>query len=225
MNTVSVSVKKEGFSIEGIMMKKIGKELEKITSFLTWYHGRNNRGMILVAGPMRAGKSALLMMMIEIFKKNGSRILCVKPTCDNRTEGLKSRTGTSAPAYAINNGAEFLDLIEMHNPEIVFFDEAQFTNQEMHQAILHVARYVLVVVATLDRDFRGKKFETYRILFDESQRRFDGRFVLAYLTGVCQLCDNEYATHSKLLAMPPAEGHIHIGDEEYLTVCETCHAE
>jgi thymidine kinase len=100
----------------------------------------------------------------------------------------------------------------------------QFTDAEMHQAILDVARNTLVVVATLDLTWAAVEFEAFSTISTQGEERLGSSFLIVKLTGFCQLCTSERATHSKRLEAPPDGGDIFVGDAQYLTVCARCHS-
>lgn len=205
--------------IAAIMMTRLGKHLNDIATFL----GAHHTGIVLISGPMRAGKSALLLMMLEVLK-SAPGVLCVKPARDTRSRRLKSRNGNSASARSVKDAKQFRALVRRHKAKIVVFDEAQFSDPAMHQAILDVARDALVIVASLDLNFRAEEFAAYTTLRTEGPEKLGEAFMLVKLTGVCQSCDHEVATHSRLVEEPPEDGDILVGDAQYLTVCATCHS-
>lgn len=205
-------------AIAAKMLGRVANHIQRIGLFMT----EHDHGLILLSGPMRAGKSTTLITVIDALRDVPT--LRVKPLRDDRQGGLKTHTGIEAQAFNITTAAELFALVKEHQPRVVIVDEAQFFEPEVAHAILEIAETLIVIVATLDLTFEPQPWPSYTTLARKGPHALLGAFLHLKLIGVCQKCSNKRATRSMLIVEPPKEGTVLTGAKEYLTVCKACHA-
>lgn len=199
------------------MLGRVAEYIKHISIFMK----EHEHGLILLSGPMRAGKSTTLLTVIDALRDIPT--LRVKPLRDNRQTGLKTHTGIEAQAFNITTDTELFTLVKKHQPRVIIVDEAQFFEVEVALAIIELAKTHVVIVGMLDLTFEPNPWPSYTTLSREGSSLLVNTFLHLRLIGVCQRCSDEQATHSALTVTAPKEGTVHTGAKEYLTVCEKCH--
>ncbi|MDH5646468.1 MAG: thymidine kinase [Candidatus Heimdallarchaeota archaeon] len=114
-----------------------------------------------IVGTMFSGKSKeLIERGIRAKKYGGIQAYFFKPSVDTRDKEVASRSGISISAIIVKKADEILRYIPLNeDPAIILIDEAQFFDD----TILYTVQYLKfkgynVVVAGLDKDFRGQPF-------------------------------------------------------------------
>lgn len=211
-------------NISIVMLRRITRHLQQIAKFLQTH----NNGLILLTGPMRAGKSTVLLNLIEIFREDPP--LCIKPMRDDRQSGLETHTGITANAYSVTSGDDIAWLLQDKTYRYVIVDEAQFFAQDdaaqndVASSLLKAAEDALVVVAMLDETFEPAPWPMFTRLSKEGPQRHPNAFLHLKLMGVCQICGNRRGTHSKLMIEAPKHSTVLTGASIYSTTCKRCHA-
>ena len=124
-----------------------------------------------------------------------TKILVFKPKIDDRYSEIEiaSHSGRKVPCFAIDDPEEILDKVT-DDVQVVAIDEVQFFNSKIVDVCEYLAdKGVRVMVAGLDKDFRGEAFGVMPELLTK------GEFVTK-LTAVCAKCGSP-ATRTQDLQM------------------------
>lgn len=113
----------------------------------------------VICGSMFSGKSEELIRRLRRAIIAKQRVQIFKPTIDSRSEAeIVSHSEMRMPSIAVRSSAELLDRVD-HRTEVVGVDEAQFFDDGVVQAAQRLAdQGKRVIVAGLDKDFRGQPF-------------------------------------------------------------------
>jgi len=114
-----------------------------------------------IAGTMFSGKSkALIERGYRAAEFGNVDVYYFKPALDTRDRDITSRNGNSAKAILLEKGLQILDhMDEIEKPSMIIIDEAQFFDDTLVFAIqLLRLKGHNVVIAGLDKDFRGQPF-------------------------------------------------------------------
>ena len=127
----------------------------------------------VITGPMYSGKSEELIRLIRRAEYGQKKYLCVKPHVDTRQDNIRARelsgnglsvTAEEKPAFAVFSAAEFNKLIKLHQPQILFIDEAQFFDKllidEIKQLLMDDSE-IKVYAAGLDQQAWGQTFRLH----------------------------------------------------------------
>jgi thymidine kinase len=117
----------------------------------------------VICGPMFSGKSRELIRVVHIAEIAGQRTAMFKPRIDTRYShtDIASHDGIRKQAQSVDTAREILSVLARHKalPEVVAIDEGQFFDRGITAVCLWlVDRGRRVVVAGLDRNFRGEPF-------------------------------------------------------------------
>jgi thymidine kinase len=182
----------------------------------------------VICGPMFSGKSRELIRLMHIAEIAGQRIAIFKPRIDTRYShsDVASHDGITKGAYAVDTAREILSLLaaEPELPEVVAIDEAQFFDAGLPSVCLWlVDRGRRVVVAGLDRNFRGEPFGSMPDLLACADE-------VLKLRAVCMRCKDPRVTASlpqRLIDNRPApydSPELMVGGAEcYEARCLDCH--
>jgi thymidine kinase len=184
--------------------------------------------LTVICGPMFSGKSRELIRLVHIAEIAGQRTATFKPRIDDRYShsDIASHDGIRKNAHAADTAREIVSILasEPKLPDVVAIDEAQFFDSALPDACLWlVDRGVMVVVAGLDRNFRGEPFgcmpELLAVADDVSKLR-----------AVCLVCKDPRVTATlpqRLIDGHPApydSPEIMVGGaESYEARCPDCH--
>lgn len=166
-------------------------------------------------GPMKSGKSTLLLRSIKNFKDN--EVLVFKPIIDTRTPKLiMSRDGISLDAIEVNTFKDILDIVKTKsNIKAIFIDECQFFNDDINYLKdindLNINIYISGLNYTSDRKPFNKMIDIINMA-DE----------VTTLTATCENCLVSEATLTYCTCNDKDED-ILIGDDVYIAVCENCY--
>lgn len=176
----------------------------------------------VITGCMFAGKTEELIRRIRTLQYAKKKILVIKPAIDNRyseTE-IASHSGYRVKSVSVKKAVDILALVTKEI-DVVAIDEAQFFDQELVPVCEMLANSgKRVMVAGLDRDFRGEPFG----LIPELLTR--GEFVTK-LSAVCASCGAPATRTQRIVNGKPASYHdpiILVGaSESYEPRCRHCH--
>jgi thymidine kinase len=112
---------------------------------------------------MFSGKSRELIRLMHIAEIAGQRTALFKPRIDTRYShsDISSHDGISRQAHAVETAREILTVLSTYStlPEVVAIDEGQFFDRGLPSVCIWlVDQGRRVVVAGLDRNFRGEPF-------------------------------------------------------------------
>jgi thymidine kinase len=108
---------------------------------------------------MFSGKSEELIRRLRRAIIAKQRVQIFKPTIDSRSDAeIVSHSDMRMPSISIGSSAELRDKVD-HRSEVVGVDEAQFFDEGLVEAAQQLAdQGKRVIIAGLDKDFRGLPF-------------------------------------------------------------------
>lgn len=143
----------------------------------------------VIAGPMFAGKTSILLKKAREFK--GEMIL-IKPSFDTRYGicEIKTHDGVAAEAFNLTNTDEILSSPVLEKAQAVFFDEIQFFTEPYFGGDIIaciktlLARGLNVTCCGLDLNWKGEPFEIISKLKASADRYLP-------LSARCAVCNEE----------------------------------
>lgn len=172
----------------------------------------------VITGPMFSGKSEELIRRLNRSKIGGKNVAAFKHAIDNRydTEWITAHSGLKYPCFHASLFYSGPNLIQ----EVIGIDEVQFFGAGIVNEICKVVDAgKRVVVAGLDKDFRGEPFgsmPTLLALADDALK----------LTAVCHKCGEDATMTQRLIDGKPApfSGEtIQVGGlDTYEARCRNC---
>ncbi len=177
----------------------------------------------MISGPMFSNKSGELLRLATVHRIAGRRVGLFKHALDYRYEGsghISTHGGQSMEAEPVSTSAQVRLLSA--GEEVIAVDEAQFFDQELPEvAAALVEQGLTVIVAGLDRDFRGQPFGPMPGLMAHADE-------VMKLRAVCMKCRSLDGTMTqRLIDGRPASRSsptILIGAAEaYEARCRDCH--
>lgn len=176
----------------------------------------------VICGCMFAGKTEELIRRIHVLSYAKKEILVFKPQMDDRysENEIVSHAGAHIPCITVKKAQEILKNIHQ-NTEVVAIDEVQFFDREIIDVCEYLAdKGMRVMVAGLDKDFRGEPFSVVPELLTRAE-------FVTKLTAVCAKCGAPATRTQRLLNGQPAsfdEPIVLIGaSDQYEPRCRHCH--
>ena len=176
----------------------------------------------VICGEMFAGKSEELIRRLRRVKIARQKVQAFKPALDKRRSESTINTydGQSFPATSVANSEELISLIN-EDTQVVAVDEAQFFDEGIVKVVRKLAvDGKRVIIAGLDKDFRGEPFGPMGLLLVEAEH-------VDKLHAICEACGEEASVPQRLINGKPAKYDdpiIMIGEKEtYVAVCRHCH--
>ena len=170
-------------------------------------------------GTMDSAKSMNLLAVAHNYRKQGKRVLLVKPRLDTRFGAAKisSRSGLEAEADLMVDQDTTLDPREYAGLDCILVDEAQFLTPQLIEDLrrITVDPGVPVICYGLRTDFRTK-------LFPGAQRLMELADRIEEVKVTCQYCAKKAICNLRFVnGTPTVEGpQIQLGaDEHYAPVC------
>jgi thymidine kinase len=176
----------------------------------------------VIVGCMFAGKTEELIRRIKVLQFAKKNIVVIKPSIDNRYSGdeIASHSGYRVKGVNASSAKDILNLINK-DTEVVAIDEAQFFDKDLVKIVESLAdRGIRVMVAGLDRDFRGEPFGVIPELLTRAE-------FITKLSAVCSSCGNPATRTQRLVNGKPASYNDPIvlvgAAEAYEPRCRHCH--
>ena len=170
-------------------------------------------------GTMDSAKSMNLLAVAHNYRKQGKKVLLVKPRLDTRFGAgkISSRSGLEADADLMVDEETQLDPRDFANLDCVLVDEAQFLPPHVIDDLrrITVDPGVPVICYGLRTDFRTK-------LFPGAQRLMELADGIEEVKVTCQYCSKKAICNLRFVnGSPTVEGpQIQLGaDEHYAPVC------
>lgn len=186
------------------------------------YHQYRAGYIEVICGCMFAGKTEELIRRVNVLSYAKQKIMVFKPKIDNRySDGeIVSHNGRKIPCFVIDDPEDILEKVDS-DVQVVAIDEAQFFNEKLVDVCEYLAdKGVRVMVAGLDKDFRGEPFGVMPILLTK------GEFVTK-LTAVCAKCGSPATRTQRLVDGKPAsfdDPIVLVGAiDHYEPRCRHCH--
>jgi thymidine kinase len=176
----------------------------------------------VIAGSMYAGKTEELLRRIRRIEFAKKTCLVFKPRIDNRysEDDVVSHNHSHTKSISINNSQEIYKYLDKL-PYAVAIDEVQFFDEGIINVCEDLAnRGVRVIVAGLDRDFRGEPFGVMPNLLARAE-------YVTKLNAICQVCGAPASRTQRIINGKPAhydDPIILVGaKEQYEARCRHCH--
>lgn len=186
------------------------------------YHQYQEGWLEVICGCMFAGKTEELIRRIHVLSFAKKNILVFKPAIDNRYSDseIVSHAGTKVPSIVVDQAKEILDNIT-EDTEVVAIDEGNFFDEEIVDVCELLAnKGIRVMVAGLDKDFRGEAFGVLPELLTRAE-------FVTKLTAVCTKCGAPATRTQRLVDGKPASFNdpiLLVGAlEHYEPRCRHCH--
>lgn len=175
-----------------------------------------------ITGPMYSGKSEELIRRIRRVKIARQQVRVFKPLIDDRysKEDVVSHSGDSLEAISVNHPEAIYDRID-DETDVVGIDEIQFFPEDIIDICERLAdKGIRVIVAGLDRDFRGEPFGPISDLMARAE-------YVNKLHAICVVCGEPATRTQRLIDGQPASYEdpvIMVGAEEvYEARCREHH--
>ncbi|MFZ0217588.1 MAG: thymidine kinase [Candidatus Dormiibacterota bacterium] len=179
--------------------------------------------LTVITGPMFSNKSGELLRLAEVYRIAGRTVGLFKHGLDDRYTGaaqISTHGGQAMDAEPVSMAAQIALLATSY--EVVAIDEAQFFDTALAGIVRDlVERGTIVLVAGLDRNFKGDPFGPLAELLALADD-------VMKLRAVCMVCRSLDATMTQRLidGRPATAGdpEILIGAaEHYEARCRRCH--
>ena len=176
----------------------------------------------VICGCMFAGKSEELIRRINTLEYAKKNIIVFKPLIDDRysEDEIASHKGNKIKCYSISRSKDILKFIE-DDTDVVAIDEVQFFDENIIPICEMLAdKQIRVIVAGLDKDFKGKPFHIMSELLARAE-------FVTKLSAICVKCGAPATITQRLVNNKPAsykDPIILIGaSESYEARCRHCH--
>ena len=176
----------------------------------------------VICGCMFAGKTEELIRRINVLSYARKNILVFKPKIDDRysTTEIASHAGSKVPCIVISEAKEILNHVN-YDTDVVAMDEVQFFDEDVVDICEYLADSGLrVMVAGLDKDFRGEPFGVLPDLLTRAE-------FVTKLTAVCAKCGAPATRTQRIINGKPASFNdpiVLVGAKEaYEPRCRHCH--
>lgn len=176
----------------------------------------------VICGCMFAGKTEELIRRINVLSYARKNILVFKPKIDDRysTTEIASHAGSKVPCIVISEAKEILNHVN-YDTDVVAIDEVQFFDEDVVDICEYLADSGLrVMVAGLDKDFRGEPFGVLPDLLTHAE-------FVTKLTAVCAKCGAPATRTQRIINGKPASFNdpiVLVGAKEaYEPRCRHCH--
>lgn len=186
------------------------------------YHQYREGWIEVISGCMFAGKTEELIRRINVLSYAKKNIIVFKPKIDNRYSDseIVSHSGAKVPCLIVEKAQDILKKIEA-DTEVVAIDEVQFFDKDIVEVCEYLAdKGIRVMVAGLDKDFRGESFGVMPELLTRAE-------FVTKLTAVCAKCGAPATRTQRLVNGKPAgfeDPIVMVGaDESYEPRCRHCH--
>lgn len=186
------------------------------------YHQYREGYIEVICGCMFAGKTEELIRRINVLSYAKKNIIVFKPKIDNRYSDseIVSHSGAKVPCLVVEKAQDILKKIEA-DTEVVAIDEVQFFDKDIVEVCEYLAdKGIRVMVAGLDKDFRGESFGVMPELLTRAE-------FVTKLTAVCAKCGAPATRTQRLVNGKPAgfeDPIVMVGaDESYEPRCRHCH--
>lgn len=186
------------------------------------YHQYREGWIEVISGCMFAGKTEELIRRINVLSYAKKNIIVFKPKIDNRYSDseIVSHSGAKVPCLVVEKAQDILKKIAA-DTEVVAIDEVQFFDKDIVEVCEYLAdKGIRVMVAGLDKDFRGESFGVMPELLTRAE-------FVTKLTAVCAKCGAPATRTQRLVNGKPAgfeDPIVMVGaDESYEPRCRHCH--
>lgn len=188
------------------------------------YHQYREGWIEVICGCMFAGKTEELIRRINVLSFAKKKIIIFKPKIDDRYSSTQivSHAGRSIDCITIDKASEMLNYLKKEEDvDVIAIDEVQFFDEDVVAICDYLAdQGKRVMVAGLDKDFRGEPFGVMPELLTRAE-------FVTKLTAVCAKCGAPATRTQRLINNEPASFHDPIvlvgATEHYEPRCRHCH--
>ncbi|MGI6768425.1 MAG: thymidine kinase [Bacilli bacterium] len=177
----------------------------------------------VIAGSMYAGKTEELLRRVRRIQFAKKKVLIFKPKIDNRysSNEVVSHDNGRIESIDIETTEEIYTHCAPELPYAIAIDEVQFLGPEVIDVCENLAdKGVRVIVAGLDKNFRGEPFGIMPELLARAE-------FVTKLDAICQVCGAPATRTQRLINGEPAHYNdpiIKVGaKEQYEARCRHCH--
>ena len=177
----------------------------------------------VIAGSMFAGKTEELLRRVKRMDYAKKDVIVFKPKIDNRysDDEVVSHNNRRIKSICISKAEEIYDYLKGDLPYAIAIDEVQFLDKGVIEVCETFAdKGVRVIVAGLDKDFRGEPFGVMPELLARAE-------YVTKLEAICQVCGAPATRTQRLINGVPArydDPIILVGaKEQYEARCRHCH--
>lgn len=177
----------------------------------------------VISGSMYAGKTEELLRRIRRIQYAKKTYMVFKPKIDTRYshDEVVSHNNTKTKSIMVSSALEIYDYIKQERPYAIAIDEVQFFGSEVIDVCETLAdQGIRVIVAGLDRDFRGEPFGVMPDLLCRAE-------YVTKLNAICQVCGAPATRTQRIIDGKPAnykDPIILVGaKEQYEARCRHCH--
>ena len=186
------------------------------------YNQYNEGWLEVICGCMFAGKTEELIRRINVLTFAKKNIIVFKPKVDDRysTTEIVSHAGAKVSCVVVEKSTDILNRIKV-DTDVVAIDEVQFFDKDIVDVCEYLADSGLrVMVAGLDKDFRGEPFGVLPDLLTRAE-------FVTKLTAVCAKCGAPATRTQRMVNGKPAsftDPVVLVGAKEaYEPRCRHCH--
>lgn len=186
------------------------------------YHLFRDGWIEVICGCMFAGKTEELIRRINVLSYAKKEIVVFKPKIDNRYSDSEiiSHSGAHVPCLVVKKAQDILKKVKPE-VEVVAIDEVQFFDEDIIEVCEYLAdKGLRVMVAGLDKDFRGESFGVMPELLTRAE-------FVTKLTAVCAKCGAPATRTQRLVNGRPADFEDPIvlvgAKDHYEPRCRHCH--
>ena len=172
-------------------------------------------------GTMDSAKTLNLLAVAHNYRKQGKKVVLVKPQLDDRfgEAEIRSRSGLQAPADMLVRAGDAVDAAAFEGVDCVLVDEAQFMDPAFIDAMRDLTKTegIPVICYGLRTDFQTRLFPGARRLFELADS-------IEEVKVTCQYCSKKAVFNMRMTdGAPVFEGaQVQLGaDESYAPVCFT----
>jgi thymidine kinase len=176
----------------------------------------------VICGSMYAGKTEELLRRIRRIEYAKKTILVFKPKIDNRySDGeVVSHNNERVKSINISNPLDIMKYVDPL-PYAIAIDEVQFLKRDVIDVCEQLAnKGVRVILAGLDKDFRGEPFGIMPELLAKAE-------YVTKLQAICQVCGAPATRTQRIINGKPAkytDPIVLVGAKEhYEARCRHCH--
>lgn len=177
----------------------------------------------VIAGSMFAGKTEELLRRVKRMEYAKKDVIVFKPKIDDRysKDEVVSHNNRRIKSINISKASDIYQYLSDPLPYAIAIDEVQFLDEEVINVCEKYAdKGVRVIVAGLDKDFRGEPFGVMPLLLARAE-------YVTKLEAICQVCGAPATRTQRLINGRPAsidDPIILVGaKEQYEARCRHCH--
>lgn len=156
-------------------------------------------------GAMDSSKSANLIMVAHNYEKQGRRVVCLKPSVDNRfgENFIVSRSGIKAPCFNLTPKGSVFDIIKRESKKdmlhCVLVDEAQFLSHRQVLELVEVADVLNIPVIA----YGLKNSYVPGTLFEGSAALLYYADSIEEIKTICAFCDKKATMNLRIVGGQP----------------------